>query len=125
MDVSDAGIGNMVDVVVSKPNNERQQSVNTGSTERLQSFTRASADHPQSWVLHLKGSMGRTMAFTDKQRIGSLCGKKRRPHGQSPSLKINFNSASMILGVASGVIKGCATAFSYNRSIGCLNKECS
>jgi len=43
-----AYIGNIMNVDVAAPENERQQSVNTGSTERQQSVNRASTERQQS-----------------------------------------------------------------------------
>jgi hypothetical protein len=48
-----AFIGNIVNVNVTSPDNEHQQSVNRPSTERQQSINKASTEHQQSWVLHL------------------------------------------------------------------------
>jgi hypothetical protein len=46
-------IGNLVNVDVTSPDNERQQSVNRASTEYQKSINRVSTEHQQSWVLHL------------------------------------------------------------------------
>jgi hypothetical protein len=58
--------GNMVRVNVTTPENERQQSIN-----------RASAEHQQSWVLHLAQSNGCATAFTQNQSYGSRYEQKR------------------------------------------------
>jgi len=46
-------LGNIMNVDVNAPENERQQSVNRESTERQQSVRRASTERQQSWVVHL------------------------------------------------------------------------
>jgi len=45
--------GNMVNVAVATPKNERQQSVNRAWTERQPSIKRASTEHQWFWVLHI------------------------------------------------------------------------
>ena len=85
---------------------ECQQSVNSMSRERQQSINLASTERQQSWVLHLEWFKGCATAFTHNQRIGSLCGQKRRRHGHSPNLKMSVNRASTILCGASCIIQG-------------------
>jgi len=53
IEVLAAFIGNTIYVDVASPENDRQQSVNTASTEHQESINRASTERQQSWVLHV------------------------------------------------------------------------
>ena len=101
-----AFIGNIVCVNTVAHQNDRQQSLNSASTEHQQSINRASTQCQRIWVLHHIYSKGSATPYVHKQRIGSHSVQMRSYHVHSTCLNIIVNKASTILCVASCIIQG-------------------
>jgi hypothetical protein len=121
-------IGNMVNVDVPLPDNERQQSVNRASTERQQSLNRASTEPQQSLNrVSTESQQSLNRASTEPQqslnRVSTEPQHRVNRASTERHLRINRTSTerqqSCVLHLAQS--KGSAMAFTHNQNIGSLS----